>query len=102
MNLERFKGLERVPYSRVGVGREEKSDTPCPHGGAWWGGMVLAKMHPIGQRVPAKVGTNACSHCLFHDSTEWGFVRCRFLLSTQNQVDRLIGNAKRGELSRNA
>jgi len=87
--MDRLGGIERIPYSRDG----NNSTTECPHGGAWWGDNWWVKMHPIGERVPAKVGTNACSHCLFHADTEFDHVKCRFLLANQRTVDRLIRKA---------
>lgn len=91
--LDRLRGIEQIPYSRERSGNRESSTTPCPHGGAWWGDNWWMKLHAIGERVPAKVGTNVCALCLFHIGTETEHVECRFLLASQKTVNRLIRKA---------
>lgn len=77
---------EKIPYTRSTDG--DRSLTPCPHGGSWWARESFLQINPVGKRVPAMVGTNACHDCIFNKGVEWDHVKCLFLKASQRFVNR--------------
>lgn len=88
--LDRLRGIERIPYQHRGAWPNSVAVTPCPHGGAWWARDSFLQMRKPGTRVPAKVGTNACAHCIFNAETDYDHVKCRFLLASQRTTNKLL------------
>lgn len=69
--MRRYIFARKIAYSR---NEEAFGLTPCPHGGSVEE-RRLSKREPL--RYPgAKVGSHACSWCIFNRGTEWSFVMC--------------------------